>query len=116
MATLRRVNVHYPGGRIDGTMLGQQRHAFRFRLLCVFVILATITAISVSSWLGSAFGSSTPAVVIKMSDKPPKFLPEKVTIKPGETVEWINNAKTLHSVDGDPSMALKPGDVSLPPG
>jgi plastocyanin len=55
-------------------------------------------------------------MVIKMSDKPPKFLPDKVTIKPGQTIEWVNNAKTLHSVDGDPSMALKPGDVSLPPG
>jgi plastocyanin len=28
----------------------------------------------------------------------------------------VNNAKTLHSVDGDPSMALKPADVSLPAG
>jgi plastocyanin len=59
--------------------------------------------------------AAAPAVVIKMSDKPPQFLPYKVTIKPGQTIEWVNNAKTLHSVDGDPSMALKPADVSLPP-
>jgi len=51
-----------------------------------------------------------------MSDKPPKFLPDKITIKAGQTVEWVNNAKTLHSVDGDPTMALKPSDVSLPAG
>jgi len=57
-----------------------------------------------------------PAVVIKMSDKPPKFIPDRVTIKPGQTVEWINDAKTLHSVDGDPTMALMPADVSLPSG
>lgn len=63
-----------------------------------------------------ALGANAPAAVIKMSDKPPKFLPDKVTIKAGQTVEWVNNAKTLHSVDGDPTMALKPSDVSLPPG
>jgi plastocyanin len=60
--------------------------------------------------------AAAPTVVIKMSDKPPKFLPDNVTIKSGQTIEWVNNAKTLHSVDGDPSMALKPADVSLPAG
>ena len=74
------------------------------------VIIAFSTATPV------VFGANAPAVVIKMSDKPPKFLPDKVTIKTGQTVEWVNNAKTLHSVDGDPTMALKPSDVSLPSG
>jgi plastocyanin len=83
-----------------------------FRLFMGFVAIAA----SSSSIVCPAFGSSAPVAVIKMSDKPPKFLPEKVTIKVGQTVEWVNNAKTLHSVDGDPSMALKPSDVSLPPG
>jgi len=66
--------------------------------------------------LTDSLAAGTPAVVIKMSDKPPQFMPEKVTVKAGQTVQWINNAKTLHSVDGDPSMALKPSDVSLPSG
>jgi plastocyanin len=57
-----------------------------------------------------------PAIVIKMSDKPPKFMPEKFKIKPGQTVEWINDAKTLHSVDADPSMVQKGSDVVLPKG
>ena len=57
-----------------------------------------------------------PAIVIKMSDKPPKFLPEKVTIKVGQTIEWVNNAATLHSVDADPTMVQKPSDVVLPAG
>lgn len=60
--------------------------------------------------------AASPAVVIKMSDKPPKYLPEKVTIKVGQTIEWVNNAATLHSVDADPSMVQKPSDVVLPTG
>ncbi len=51
-----------------------------------------------------------------MSDTPPKFLPEKVSIKAGQTVEWINNAATLHSVDADPSMVQNAKDVVLPAG
>ncbi|MBV8772903.1 MAG: hypothetical protein JO166_11335 [Deltaproteobacteria bacterium] len=85
-------------------------------LLRVFIILVAIIAISGLSPLFTASAADAPTTVIKMSDKPPKFIPEKVTIKVGQTVEWMNNAKTLHSVDGDPSMALKPADVSLPSG
>jgi plastocyanin len=65
---------------------------------------------------GPAVAGGKPAVVIKMSDKPSKFLPDKVSVKVGQTVEWVNNAKTLHSVDADPSMVQKSSDVVLPPG
>jgi plastocyanin len=88
----------------------------RFPVVDALIILLTVAAVSGLSILAPAFGASAPVMVVKMSDKPPKFLPDKVTIKAGQTVEWVNNAKTLHSVDGDPSMALKPSDVSLPPG
>jgi plastocyanin len=64
----------------------------------------------------AASAQAKPAVVVKMSDKPPVFIPQKVTIKPGQTVEWINNAKTLHSIDADPSMVQNSKDVVLPKG
>jgi len=59
---------------------------------------------------------AAPAVVVKMTDKPPKYMPLKVVIKVGQTIEWINNAETLHSVTTDPDSAQKPADVSSPPG
>ena len=59
---------------------------------------------------------AAPAATVKMSDTPPKFLPEKASIKAGQTVEWINNAATLHSVDADPSMVQNAKDVVLPAG
>jgi plastocyanin len=55
-------------------------------------------------------------VEIKMSDTPPKFLPVTVTIDKGDTVEWINNAQSLHSVTTNPGVAQDPKDVSLPSG
>jgi plastocyanin len=104
--------VRYSCGQ---SILRPRSFLFNFPVSRAFVIAIAVASMLCFSPLFPAFGAS-PAVVIKMSDKPPKFLPEKVTIKAGQTIEWVNNAKTLHSVDGDPSMALKPSDVSLPPG
>src|SRR5271168_4102650 len=75
------------------------------------VLLGMVSIVGVGSAL-----AATPAVTIKMSDTPPKFLPEKVTIKAGQSVEWVNNAATLHSVDADASMVQNPKDVVLPAG
>jgi plastocyanin len=66
--------------------------------------------------VGAAGNARAAAVTVKMSDTPSKFLPEKVTIKAGQSIEWINNAQTLHSVDADPSMVQDPKDVVLPAG
>jgi plastocyanin len=53
-------------------------------------------------------------VEVKMTDTPPKFVPEKVTIAKGDTVKWINNAASLHSVTTNKAVAQDPSDVSLP--
>jgi plastocyanin len=55
-------------------------------------------------------------VEIKMTDTPPKFVPLTVTIQKGDTVEWINNAASLHSVTTNPAVAQDPKDVSAPSG
>jgi plastocyanin len=108
-------NVSYSGSQVQGKIVKSRIDSLEFAVRAFAFLSAAICLLGVSTPL-AAFGASTPAVLIKMSDKPPKFLPEKVTIKAGQTIEWVNNAKTLHSVDGDPTMALKPSDVSLPPG
>jgi plastocyanin len=70
----------------------------------------------VTGVVAPAIVRAAPAVVVKMTDKPPLFKPLKVTVKVGQTVEWINNAQTLHSVTTDADSAQKPTDVSSPPG
>ncbi len=78
-------------------------------------ISATLAALAmVAAFVPSIAAAKT--VEIKMSDTPPKFLPMSVTIDKGDTVEWINNAQSLHSVTTNPSVAQDPKDVSLPAG
>jgi plastocyanin len=60
--------------------------------------------------------AATKTVEIKMTDTPPKFVPLTVTIQKGDTVEWINNAASLHSVTTNPAVAQDPKDVSAPAG
>ncbi len=101
---------------IYGTMLQRRPVQFKTPVLRLLATMSALVVVGAFSLPATSFGASSPAVVVKMSDKPPKFIPETVTIKAGQTVQWVNNAKTLHSVDGDPTMALKPSDVSLPSG
>jgi plastocyanin len=78
--------------------------------------VAALIAAVATALLGAGLALAAPAATVKMSDTPPKFIPEKVSIKVGQSVEWINNAATLHSVDADPTMVQSPKDVVLPPG
>jgi plastocyanin len=77
---------------------------------------AAMVAMVATALLGARVALAAPAATIKMSDTPPKFIPTKVTIKVGQTIQWVNNAATLHSVDADASMVQSPTDVVLPPG
>jgi plastocyanin len=55
-------------------------------------------------------------VVIEMTDTSAGFVPKRVTIRVGDTLEWRNGGASLHSVDADPANAQKPTDVVLPKG
>jgi len=64
--------------------------------------------------------STTPqeseAIVVKMTEEH-KFMPEKLTIKLGQTVEWVNDDKAMpHEATTDPNVAADPGNVSVPEG
>jgi plastocyanin len=66
--------------------------------------------------MGQASIASAKTVTVTMTDKPPVYVPQKLTIPVGTTVEWVNNAKTLHDVTTDADSVQKPDDVKLPPG
>ena len=56
------------------------------------------------------------AVVVKMTTEH-TFVPEKITIKVGQTVEWVNDDKAMpHEVTTDPNVAVDPSHVSVPEG
>src|SRR5712692_11784118 len=78
------------------------------RVLLSFGLMIAAAALAVAPWASAA---DKPAVVIKMTDKPPVYVPAKVTIKVGQTVEWVNNAATLHDVNADASRVQNKRDV-----
>jgi len=60
------------------------------------------------------------AVIVKMTAEH-KFMPEKITIKVGQTVEWVNDdtgqaSTNTHEVTTDPDVAVDPDHVSIPQG
>lgn len=60
------------------------------------------------------------AVIVKMTTEH-KFVPEKITIKVGQTVEWVNDdtakaSTNTHEVTTDPDVAVDPDHVSVPQG
>jgi plastocyanin len=59
---------------------------------------------------------SAPAAIVRMTAAN-KFDPEKVTIKAGEAVRWVNdNAGPSHTVTTDPSLVQNEDDVESPDG
>jgi plastocyanin len=94
------------------TELPRRRRGRSGRTTCLLAVLILGAALLPTSGMAAA----QPAVVIRMTDKPPVFIPAKVTITAGQTIRWINDAKTLHSVDADPVMAQRKSDVALPQG
>lgn len=93
----------------------QTRGHRRTLLRIAIVVGAAAVAAALALLPDPAKAASTP-LVIKMSDKQPFYSPEKVTIKSGETVEWINKGDTVHSVSTEASEAQNPKDVSIPAG
>jgi len=60
------------------------------------------------------------AVIVKMTAEH-KFMPERITIKVGQTVEWVNDdtgqaSTNTHEVTTDPDVAVDPDHVSTPQG
>jgi plastocyanin len=64
-----------------------------------------------------AFAADAETVhVVTVDGKTSRFLPETLKIKLGDVVEWRNTSFVLHSVDFDPALSKKPGNVVLPKG
>ena len=81
--------------------------------ICATLIFCT--AVYVEATIPAAPQESD-AVVVKMTTEH-TFVPEKITIKVGQTVEWVNDDKAMpHEVTTDPDVAVDPSHVSVPEG
>ena len=80
--------------------------------------LLLLLALPAATVLGKhkADDQGTPAATVHMTAAN-KFDPEKVTIKAGEAVRWVNeNAGPSHAVTTDSSMVQNENDVEIPDG
>lgn len=80
--------------------------------------LLLLLALPAASELGKhkADDQGAPAATVHMTSTN-KFDPEKVTIKAGEAVRWVNeNAGPSHTVTTDSSMVQNENDVEIPDG
>lgn len=78
----------------------------------MFLAAGTVLVLASVVSLVSAAGNP---VVVTMTDKPARYVPEKITVKVGTTVEFRNTGQVVHDVTTDASIAQDKADVSLPP-
>lgn len=86
----------------------------RRRITRLMVWGSTAAAIAWSG-LAEAADGINPAVVVKATDDL-QFVPDKVTIKVGDTVRWQSASVMVHTVTCDPAKAARPLDAALPEG
>ena len=89
------------------------------KLLCLsmlrVMLLAAGTMLVLASIVAPVSAAGSP-VVVTMTDKPARYIPEKITVKVGTTVEFRNTGQVVHDVTTDASIAQDKADVSLPAG
>jgi plastocyanin len=83
--------------------------------ICICATLIVFSVVCVEATVPAAPQESG-AVVVKMTPER-KFMPEKITINAGQTVEWVNDDNTMpHEITTDPNVASDPSNVSIPEG
>ena len=79
------------------------------------LILLYALAITLASAMARPQDSGSVVVIRMTSDM--KFVPERVTVKVGQTVEWLNDPDgPAHTVTDDPDKVVDPNHVSSPKG
>ena len=81
------------------------RRRMILRVTVVAIAVAVAAALALLPDPAKAAGNP---IVIKMYDKAPFYAPLKVSIKTGESVQWVNDGETVHSVSTAASNALYP--------
>jgi plastocyanin len=82
--------------------------------MCICATLIAFSAFCVEATVPAAPQESD--AVVKMTPER-KFMPEKITIKVGQTVEWDNDDKAMpHEITTDSNLASDPSNVSIPEG
>ena len=85
------------------------------RIARQWVIALVLVGIALTQ-LSTSAAANAPGIVVKMLDMPLAFQPDVIKIKVGDSVEWKNVGNEVHHATSDPSLAIKPTEVTNPPG
>jgi plastocyanin len=88
----------------------------KFRTTADRLIALVIFVICTGFPLSTMAAETHSDIVIRMLDMPLTFQPNLITIKVGQSVEWENAGNEVHHATSDPSLAIKPIEVTNPPG
>ena len=99
--------------RIAAASSSKPRSRIVVRVAIVAVAAALAAALALLPDPAKAAGSP---IVIKMADKQPFYTPSKVSIRVGDTVQWVNAGETVHSISTNAAMAQNRNDTSMPKG
>jgi plastocyanin len=102
---------------IDVRIASAAAHRPRSRIIVriAIVVIAVAIAAALALLPNPAKAASNP-IVIKMADTQPFYTPAKAAIKVGDTVRWVNDGETVHSVSTNAANAQNPKDTSMPKG
>jgi plastocyanin len=85
-------------------------------VLRIAIVAAAVAVAAALAMLPDPAKAAGNPIVIKMADKQPFYPPEKVAIKVGDTVQWVNGGETVHSVSTSVANAQNAKDTSMPKG
>jgi plastocyanin len=85
------------------------------RIARQWVIALVLVGVAVTQ-LSTSAAATAPGIVVRMLDMPLAFEPTVIKIKVGDSVEWKNAGNEVHHATSDPSLAIKPAEVTNPPG
>lgn len=101
--------------RISDRRLSATAKSALWQLLPLLLVCAALPAPGETNKHQANDQSASAAIVHMTADN--KFVPEKVTIKAGEAVRWINDSGgPSHTVTTDPSMVQNEDHVEIPDG
>lgn len=97
--------------------------------LAALAAAAVLAGVVAAVWLPAAEAPPFPAPAPPATTQPPGdvaaivtmtndnlFVPLRVTVRAGQTVEWRNTSIVMHTVTADPERAAQATSYSLPPG
>ena len=85
------------------------------KFTCQAVRACLTIALLATSGVGAVMASSDIAAVVDLNNRL-KFVPAKIMVKVGDTVEWRNIETYPHTVTADPNMAGRKANIELPDG